>query len=91
METAGKNSGRLSDDAMNCAPHQNGTSACDGSLKHIGDWRGAGTEFRARATYLQNAGTAMRARRVEQTALTMFLLGACAMFFMAAYAAIAHA
>jgi hypothetical protein len=33
----------------------------------------------------------MRTRRLEQTALTTFLLAACLMFFMAAYAAIAHA
>jgi hypothetical protein len=33
----------------------------------------------------------MRARRLEQTALTTFLVAACVMFFMAAYAVIAHA
>lgn len=33
----------------------------------------------------------MRVRRIEQTALTAFLLGACTLFFIAAYAAIAHA
>ncbi len=33
----------------------------------------------------------MRARRVEQAALTTFLVAACVMFFIAAYTAIAHA
>ena len=33
----------------------------------------------------------MRMRRVEQTAMTAFLVAACAMFFIAAYAAVAHA
>src|SRR5579863_6340979 len=33
----------------------------------------------------------MRARRVEQAALTTFLVAACVMFFIAAYSAIAHA
>ncbi|HUI14788.1 MAG TPA: hypothetical protein VL048_15125 [Xanthobacteraceae bacterium] len=33
----------------------------------------------------------MRARRIEQAALTTFLVAACVTFFMAAYAAIAHA
>jgi hypothetical protein len=33
----------------------------------------------------------MRVRRIEQTALTAFLLAACALFFVAAYTAVAHA
>ena len=33
----------------------------------------------------------MRARRVEQAALSTFLVAACVMFFIAAYTAIAHA
>lgn len=33
----------------------------------------------------------MRARRLEQTVLTVFMLGACALLFVAAYAAVAHA
>jgi hypothetical protein len=33
----------------------------------------------------------MRMRRVEQTAMTAFFVAACAMFFIAAYAAVAHA
>ena len=33
----------------------------------------------------------MRAKRVEQSALAMFFVAACVMFFMATYAAIAHA
>ncbi len=33
----------------------------------------------------------MRAKRVEQAVLTTFLVAACVMFFIAAYAAIAHA
>lgn len=33
----------------------------------------------------------MRVRRIEQTALTVFLLAACAFFFAAAYTAVAHA
>jgi hypothetical protein len=34
---------------------------------------------------------AMRLRRVEQAAMTAFFVAACAMFFIAAYAAVAHA
>jgi hypothetical protein len=33
----------------------------------------------------------MRVRRIEQTASTAFLLAACALFFVAAYTAVAHA
>lgn len=33
----------------------------------------------------------MRARRIEQNTLTTFLVAACALFFVAAYSAIAHA
>jgi hypothetical protein len=33
----------------------------------------------------------MRTKRFEQTALTTFVLAACVMFVLAAYAAIAHA
>lgn len=33
----------------------------------------------------------MRVRRIEQTTLTAFVIAACALFFVAAYAAVAHA
>jgi len=33
----------------------------------------------------------MRARRIEQTTLTVFVIAACALFFVATYVAVAHA
>jgi hypothetical protein len=39
----------------------------------------------------RRAEAAMRTRRIEQTALTTIVIAACALFFVAAYAAIAHA
>jgi negative regulator of sigma E activity len=74
---------------VNCALHQDGTDAFDERLKHTAVRR---SENRLAGNDLRNeAERVMRARRVERAALSTFLVAACVMLFIAAYAAIAHA